>query len=302
MEGVNMDIRQLQYFITVAECLNFTEAAKRLYIVQSALSQQIVEIEKKIGVTLLERSKRSVKLTSAGHIFLKDAIDIVDRYNQALVKTRQTEQGLIGTLKVGFLSDSFSNFLPPLIQKFIGTYPNIDMKLTLLSNGPLMEKLSEDAIDLAFTINVGMHYVPNVDWLQISQDFVSVMVNRNHPLASEATVDFSKFSSERFIIMRRQVSPQGFDSTLQICANNGFSPKIVDEVNAVKDMLLLVASGIGVAILPNHIGKDYSNFVCCIPLEKGKYVVDLVAAWKKTNLNPSLPYFLDTLRSELKQE
>lgn len=295
-----MNIRQLQYFISVAEYLSFTEAAKSLYIAQSALSQQIIEMEKNLGVTLFQRSKRSVKLTCAGTVFLKDAIEIVDRYQQAVENMHRTGQGLIGNLRIGFLSDSLSTFLPPFIQKFISSYPSIELKMTGLNNGPLMEKLSENAFDLAFTVSIGMQYVPDVDCLPITHDYSSVILHKNHPLASDEKIDFSKFSRENFIIMHRQDSPQGYDSTVQICANNGFSPKIISQVHDIRDILLLVESGIGIAILPTHVGANYSPNLRCIPIEDGKYTVDLVAAWKKSNSNPSLPYFLDSLRSELK--
>jgi DNA-binding transcriptional LysR family regulator len=292
-----MDIRQLQYFITVAECLSFTEASKRLYVAQSALSQQIVEMEKRLGVTLLHRSKRSVKLTNAGIIFLRDSVDIVSRYEQALERVRQTQQGLIGSLRIGVLTDSFTSSLPPLIQKFISSYPNIELKLEALNNGPLMEKLTDDDIDVAFTLNLGIHYIPEVDSLEVGKDYISVILHKNHPLASDDMVNLGMLSNENFIIVDRHDSPQGYDKTIQICADNGFPPKITSQVHAIKDILFLVESGLGVAIIPNYIAENYSENLICIPINRGKYVVDLVAAWKKTNSNPSLPYFMDALRT-----
>lgn len=102
-EGL-MDIRQLRYFITVAEHLNFTKAANQLYVAQSAISQQIADLEDQVGVKLFIRNKRSVKLTPAGSVFLKEAIEIVEKTSGAIEKAKQTDEGIIGSLSIGFLA------------------------------------------------------------------------------------------------------------------------------------------------------------------------------------------------------
>src|SRR5687768_209756 len=99
-----MDIRPLRYFISVAEHLNFTEAAKQLYVAQPAVSQQIAFLEKKLGVKLFHRNKHSVQLTNAGSIFLKDAIQLLKKLDESIENARQAEAGLIGTLNIGLLS------------------------------------------------------------------------------------------------------------------------------------------------------------------------------------------------------
>lgn len=294
-----MDIRSLKYFLMVAECLNFTEASRRLFIAQSALSQQIAELEKKVGVALFERNKRSVRLTNAGAIFLNDAQDIVRRYEEALIRVRQTEQGLLGQLNVGYLSESFANFLPPFIQGFINNYPTIDLHFEGLNNGPLMDKLADSEIDIAFTVNLGLEYVPDVEQILIGQDYVSVILPRNHPFSSDKSNNFSRFSNEHFIFMDRNQSPQGFDRTIQICADAGFSPNISSNVHNIKDIIFMVESGLGIAILPKNVVENYSRNLCIIPIENGKYVINLVAAWKKNNKNPSLPFFLEALQLEV---
>lgn len=292
-----MDIRHLQYFITLSECLNFTEAAKRLYISQSVLSQQISEMEKKIGVTLFQRSKRIVRLTSSGTVFLENAIDIVNRYEQTLEKVRLTDQGLIGTLRIGVLMDSFTKYLPPFLQEFKNNYPNIDLKVEGLNNGPLMDKLSKDEIDLAFTVNIGIQYIPDVDKLSLGNDFVSVILSKNHPFANTGIEKLFVLSNENFIMLNRHDSPQGYDKTIQICANNGFSPKVIQTAHSIRDVLFLVEAGLGITILPNYVSRNYSQNLSCIPIENGKYVIDLVAAWRKNNLNPSLNLLIKDLQS-----
>src|SRR5690625_1909395 len=101
--GVSMELRHLKYFISVAEHLNFSKAAKELYISQSAISQQISKLEKDIGLVLFERDKRNVHLTNAGKTLLKEAHEIILKSEQAIENAKKAEQGILGKLKIGFL-------------------------------------------------------------------------------------------------------------------------------------------------------------------------------------------------------
>ena len=113
-----MEIRQLRYFISVAEHLNFTEAAKQLFVAQPAVSQQIKSLEKEIGIKLFVRDKHSVQLTPAGKVFLNDAIEMLNRFEDVIKKARKAEIGEVGELSIGFLNAPVKNFLPGLVKDF----------------------------------------------------------------------------------------------------------------------------------------------------------------------------------------
>src|SRR3954454_14526676 len=107
-----MEIRQLRYFTAVAEHLNFTEAAKKLFVAQPAVSQQIASLEKEIGFKLFNRDKHSVQLTHAGRVFLNDALEMLDRSEAAIKKARKAAIGEVGQLSIGFLNAPVKKFLP----------------------------------------------------------------------------------------------------------------------------------------------------------------------------------------------
>src|SRR4051794_10340008 len=117
-----MEIRQLRYFISVAEQLNFTEAAKRLFVAQPSVSQQIASLERSMDVKLFIRDKHSVKLTPAGKVFLNDAIEIVNKSEEALKRAKKAAVGEVGQLSVGFLNAPVKNFLPDLVKEFRKKY------------------------------------------------------------------------------------------------------------------------------------------------------------------------------------
>ncbi|SDK73364.1 LysR family transcriptional regulator [Natronincola ferrireducens] len=290
-----MDIRQLRYFIAVAENLNFTEAAKQLFVAQSAVSQQIADLEKKIGVQLFIRNKRSVKLTNAGAVLLKEAISLVNKSVEAMEKTRQAELGIIGNLNLGFLGYTEKNFLPHLIRQFRRNYPKINLHLNQFNHGMLIESLNNDELDIGFTFAFSLDNIGGLEKNRIFTETLSIVMHCEHPLANKTSIHVGDLRDERFIALHRKESPQGFNQTLMICSNNGFAPNIVSEPKLLNTVLLLVDSGMGIAILPKSLKLHSSPSLRFIDIEGEKIEYELVVAWKKANENPSIPLFLKEL-------
>ncbi|MFZ5967446.1 MAG: LysR family transcriptional regulator [Bacillota bacterium] len=296
-----MDIRQLRYFIAVAEHLNFTEASKHLFVAQSAVSQQIADLEKKIGVQLFIRDKRSVRLTSAGTVLLKEAINLVNKSEEAIEKTRQADLGIIGSLKIGFLGYSEKNFLPYLIRQFRRNHPKVDLQLDQYNHGMLTEALDAGELDIGFTFSFGLDTIGGLESSSIFTETISIVMHCDHPLANSTSIRISDLAQEHFIVLNREESPQGFNQTLLICGNSGFSPNIVREPRLLHTVLLLVDGGMGIAILPKSLQLYSSPSLRFVDIEGDKNEYDLVAAWKKTNMNPSIPLFLKEIESAKQQ-
>lgn len=290
-----MDMRQLRYFIAVAEHLNFTEAAKELFVAQSAVSQQIADLEKKIGVQLFIRNKRSVKLTSAGNVLFNEAINLVKKSEEAIEKTRQAELGTVGNLNIGFLGYTERNFLPYFIRQFRKSYPQVGLQLNQFNHGMLIEALNNGEIDIGFTLSFGLDNIGGLKRKNIFTETISVVMHCEHPLANQRSIHIADLSQERFVILNREESPQGFNRTLLICANNGFSPTIVSEPRLIHTVLLLVDAGMGIAILPKSLQLYSSPSLRFIDIEGEQEEDVMVVAWKKINRNPSIPLFLDEL-------
>ncbi|KAB3535389.1 LysR family transcriptional regulator [Alkaliphilus pronyensis] len=292
-----MDIRQLRYFIAVAEHLSFTEASKQLFIAQSAVSQQIADLEKKIGVQLFTRNKRSVRLTNAGEVLLKEAIGLVNKSEEAIEKTRQADLGIIGNLKAGFIGYTEKDFLPYLIREFRRNYPKVELQLNQLNHGLLIEGLKNGELDVGFTLSFGVDNIGGLKSKHIFTETISVVMHCDHPLADKKSISLSALADESFIVLNRHESPQGFNKTLLMCTNNGFNPNIVSEPKLIQTVLLLVDSGMGIAILPNSLKLQSSPSLRFIDIEGEQAEDELVIAWKKSNTNPSIPLFLNQLEA-----
>ncbi|KAB3529844.1 LysR family transcriptional regulator [Alkaliphilus serpentinus] len=290
-----MDIRQLQYFIAVAENLSFTEASKELFVAQSAVSQQIADLEKKIGAKLFIRNKRTVKLTNAGQVLLKEAIGLVNKTQEALEKTRQADLGIIGNLKIGFLGYTERHFLPHLIRQFRRSYPKVDLHLNQFNHGTLIEALKAKELDIGFTLSFGIDNIGDLEGKRIFTETISVAMHQKHPLANKEILKLEELADERFIVLNRLESPQGFNKTLLMCSNSGFSPNIVREPRLINTVLLLVDAGMGIAIVPKSLKLYSSPSLRFIDIDGEQTEDQLVAAWNKSNENPSIPLFLKEL-------
>lgn len=294
---MDLDLRQLRYFIKVAEYLSFTEAANQLFVAQSAISQQIADLEDKVGVKLFQRSKRSVQLTPAGTVFLKEAVQLVNKSIEAIDKARQAESGIIGSLSVGFLAPHVKAFLPQLIKRFHSQYPNIELQFNHFPIRMLKEALENDELDIGFTAPSGLSRIDTIQTKMIHKAPYCIVVPRGHPLAEKQKIQLADLAEEPFIIHNRHDSHVGsFHFIVQLCEKSGFTPKIVSQPRFVDTVLILVEAELGIAILPKDFEPRSNPAIHFIEIEEvDNSTFELAVAWKKTNMNPSIPIFLKEL-------
>jgi DNA-binding transcriptional LysR family regulator len=292
-----MDIRQLRYFITVAEHLNFTKAANQLYVAQSAISHQIADLEEQVGVKLFIRNKRSVQLTPAGAVFLKEAMEIVEKTSGAIAKAKQTDAGLIGSLSIGFLSVHVRSFLPQVIKQFRELYPKVELHLNHYPSKMLKESLEEGEIDIALTQPSGLDRIEEIEIKTVAKERYCIVMHKTHPLANNKKIKLEGLAKEPFIIHNRHDSPIGsYDFIVHLCEQNGLTPRIVSQPRFVDTVPILVESELGISILPKSfeaVSSPSLRFIEIDGLEGHDF--ELVMAWKKNNLNPSISLFLNVL-------
>lgn len=295
-----MVLRQLRYFISVAENLNFTEAAKQLYVTQPTVSQQIIELENYLGVKLFVRDKRSVHLTPAGKLFLIEANTLINNVKEIVEKTRRASNGSIGTLKIGFLSYTIKNYLPTFIPKFRKKYPDIELQLKQFSAVTLREALLRGDIDIGFTFSFDFQQTSSVIWKVLFTDVISLALRNDHPLLKDSSLHLPDLTNEPFVTLSQEVSPYWFDLVMRVCVARGIIPKVVNQTSLPETPFLLAESGLGIAI-----SSHYANLAH--PIAKLHYFdiegddtrFDAVVVWKKEASNPSIPMFLDELEIAL---
>jgi DNA-binding transcriptional LysR family regulator len=302
-----MDVKQLKYFVAVAEKLNFTEAAKSLYVAQSAVSQQIAELERKLGIPLFDRNRRSVKLTPAGHVLYTQATNLLKRFDEVKEVTKNAYLGYQGHLNIGYLGYGDRKWLPNILKEFQTKYPKVIVDINRYNQGEMIKALNEDNLDLVLTLSFGIpeqnkvgHHKNKIMTHHIYTESLCAVVAKDSEIAKEwhgRSIPLRELADQPFVVQNRHESPQGFDKTLQICSDNGFSPTIVNSPNSVQTVLVLVESKVGIAILPGSLEEYAGKNLSFIPIEMDKIHNDneIVAAWKMTNDNPSLQHLISII-------
>lgn len=294
-----MDIRQLRYFISVAENLNFSVAAAYLHITQPALSKQIADLEAEIGQRLFARNSRSVELTAAGTALLAKATSIVSKTDSAINRARQASNGHSGKLQLGILSPFEKKELPELIAKFHHRYPDSVVNITILGWKSLNTALANGNIDIAFTPVQGINELPEITWLPTYHSYpLSVVVPDEHPIAKADHVTIADLEHEHFVMLSQAEYPLAYNHMRQMCINHGFYPNIVGEAPIMETLLLMVATGVGITIHSKLTDAYSITNLRFIPLKECSFTFDLVVAWPKATFNPLVPLFLQTLQEE----
>ncbi|MBP2656509.1 MAG: transcriptional regulator AlsR family [Firmicutes bacterium] len=295
-----MDTELLRYFVAVAEHLNFSEAAKQLYITPPTLCRHIAQLEQQLDVQLFIRTTRNVKLTAAGITLQDEARDIMLRTEAAINKTRQTAAEVSGILHIGFMSPFEKRDLPLLIRKFRHHYPKSIIRFDSFGRRSLNEALLIGKIDVAFTSLQGFDHSSDLSWCPSHYACPpGVILPSDHRLAVKASISLAELANEPFVTLSRSEFALEFEIIQRMCQTFGFTPNIVAQAHSLDTLLLMVETGIGIAIYPD-LSDIYTNIdVRFIPLDDDLAIAsNNVVAWRTSNSNPLIPLFLEVLSQE----
>jgi DNA-binding transcriptional LysR family regulator len=298
-----MELRQLRYFVAVAEELNFSRAAGRMYLSQPALSQQIRKLEHELGVKLFQRTRNRVELTEAGRALLEGA-------RQALVLVEQTaraarEAGGVESshLRVGF--PEYANHTPvaDILQTFQRRYPYVELEehetLTLQETLQQVDALRDGTLDVGFLLApfdsdaLALERVLSIELV--------VAVPTDHPLSARTEVRMRELASEPIILFPRRFHPGCYDYIVDCCKRVGFDPNVVQknepQLYSGAKTYRMVASGFGVAIVARPlVSMTRPVGVVFKPLREPSPRLALVAAWRREDPSPNLQAFLEIVR------
>ncbi len=291
-----MELRHIRYFIAVAEELHFNHAAERLSIAQPAISQQIQDLERELGISLFHRTKRHVALTAAGQVFLERAYQLIAQSEQAVLDAQRAARGETGQLALGFANFAmYDDLLPTVLRLFRQRTPLIQLRLYELPPSKQVEQLHTAQIDIGFLC-------PPPDSRDIASSRVSrepavVVLPQKHHLAHRSEIALPELADEDWITYPRHLDPALFQQRLNAFQRAGFVPRIVQESNYPHIILALVAAGLGIALQPRPIQNMRREGVIFVPLKEDDWEWgELYAAWRRDHVSPILTSFLDTLK------
>lgn len=289
-----MELRQIEYFTVVAEELHFGRAAMRLQMTQPPLSQQILQLERELGVKLFERSKRHVKLTNAGKVFLQEVSHVLTQLEQAKVAALRAQMGMLGRLVLGFVGSAIFDILPIIVRGFQEKFPNVDLVFREMPTPMQIEAFHSKDIDIGFIRTPVID--PLLSLLSVHQETCIAVVPKLHPLAQHASISMGDLSTERFILVEREVWPSWYDDILSKCRDAGFSPFIRQEVKEIQTVVGLVAAGLGISVVPRSTANLHARDVVYVNIEGEAPHVEMSIAWRTDDNSAIVKQFLDTAK------
>jgi DNA-binding transcriptional LysR family regulator len=296
-----MELRHLRYFLAVAEERHFTRAAEHLGISPPTLTQQVQALEAELGVTLLRRNNRSVSLTEAGQRFLEEARKTLLQSEHATLVARRAGRGEVGRIEIGYVtSASLAGIIPSSLAAFRQSNPHVDVQLHRMETVRQLSALAEGQIDIGFLRQPKRYplgIVGNIVW---RQPFILAMPI-NHPLAKRDQINIAALADEPFIASSVELE-LGFGGQIQeIAAEGNFAPKVIGRAPDLLTILTLVASGLGVALVPESFRKMHIGTIAYRPLAGPQRNALLAAARRRDDAAPAIKAFLRVMRRTLAQ-
>jgi DNA-binding transcriptional LysR family regulator len=287
-----VELRQLRYFVAVAEELHFRRAAERLHMSQPPLSQAVRQLENDIGAELFLRNRRRVELTPAGAVFLDEARAILRAVDRAADLARRTASGEVGRLSVGFVGSAMYGTLPEVLRAFRAEHPGVDLRLRELTSPEQLDALRRGVIDVGVLRLT--RDVEEFDRETLAHERVVVALPVGHPLARRTRVRLSHLADEDLVLLSRREAPGLRDSIALAVAEAGGTGHVVQEVAEMQTLIGLVAAGLGISFVPESVAAAGRHDVTFLELEGEVPTVELTLVWQRGQRSALLDAFLET--------
>jgi DNA-binding transcriptional LysR family regulator len=300
-----MQTRQLEYFLAVAEDLSFTQAAKRFFISQAALSQQIKALEREVGVVLLDRDRHHVELTAAGREFQDAARAIVERMGEAVERARRADQASAGELRIGYVKGYERTDLSQMVRDFARANPGVTITFLRENVVDLYDALRAERIDVAINIKYlgSDDLMAGIEWQALRTYPLVAMLPFGHPLAGHRTVTLEELRAYPIVQHNFARDDYGEFARIDRIVSDA---RLMDRASCVSCMgwdietsVLCVAAGFGYALVPGYYTQRIlaSEQVVAVPVEGLEQEIVVVAAWMPHTQNELIDVFLDEFLS-----
>lgn len=217
-----MNLRQIEYFLAISETMNFTKAAQKLYVSQTAVTKQIQLLEHELGTQLFDRNNKQIELTKAGEFFLVEAKKIFYQFKRSTLNMKSFLYGEKGIIKIGFLKNLDPKLLVDIFSRFSNMYPLVDIKVSSYANYQLYQELDKGKIDIAFGLSSQEFY--NYKKILIKKYPLIVLINKNNPLANLNTISQEELTNVLFDVRKLYLHddyPEFEGNLLKISCNQG---------------------------------------------------------------------------------
>ena len=286
----------MRCFVAAAEELHFGRAALRLHMTQPPLSRQIQMLERSLGIVLLERNNRGVRLTAAGRGFLRDARHILAFSEQAGTSARRLASGEVGRLTLGFTGVSAYNLVPQLLAKAAVEMPEVEFVLKEMVSDAQLDALSANLIDVGLVRQVRERQM--YDAQLVYREPLMVVLPAAHPLATQTSVAVADLHLQPFVMYAPDEGRYFYDCIVGLFAMSGITPRYTYHLGQTHTIVSMVQAGLGLSIVPASAQRLHSGALEFRPLRGVSLNADLHMISRHDNENPVLAGFKTLLRKE----
>lgn len=291
-----MELRQLRYFVAVAEELHFRRAAARLHISQPPLSQQVRQLEEELGTQLLTRNRRRVELTPAGEAFLHDARAILGELDGAVGTAQRIGSGQAGRLRINFVGSALVSIIPAAVQAFRRDRPGVEVEMRERPTAEQLRAVRAGSVDLGFV----RPPIDDLDGLRaevvLREPTVAVLPS-SHPLAGGARISMARLAGESLVLFPRSQAAGYHDLLISALARGGPPPRVVQYAPEMTTIIGLVAAGMGFSLVPASVSRLGLDGVTYRPVTGAPHS-ELVAVTRADDTSPLVRTFVQRAGAE----
>ena len=290
-----MELRHLRYFLAVAEELNFSRAAVRLHIAQPPLSQQIRQLEDELGLQLLERGSRPLRLTEAGRFFKTEAMSLIAQLEQAVAGARRIGRGEVGWIGIGYIGSAMTLLLPPVLRRFHAEHPGVEVLLYEMLPFEQPEALLDRRIHVGF-VRPGLDHADLIEELLFDEP-LAIALPSDHRWAGRTEIAIAELVDEPVVLYGGRMN-RGIDSgfLLSTFRAYGVEPKVAVQSQHAESALGLVAAGMGVALTGAGFGLVPRAGVSFVPVAAPAPSIAMKVAYRAIERSPVVLAFLKITR------
>ncbi|MFH9225616.1 LysR family transcriptional regulator [Streptomyces lydicus] len=283
------ELRQMRYFVAVAERRSFTRAAEDVYVAQQALSQQIKALEDTLGVRLLDRTSRRVDLTPAGAAYLADCKRLLSAAGRATQHARAVAAGEAGKVRIAYTVTAAYETLPALTAHLAARAPRLKVETREIFAADVCRMLRDERCDLALAPGTG--YPNGIARQTVRREELRVAVRDGHPYAGAPAVELAGLRGETFQLWPREMAPGYYDAVAGACRAAGFEP-VLDETASGSNAWAGIAAGRGVNLVVASLARQLPRGITLVPLAKPVPVLRIDAVWRAEHPHPAVPRVL----------
>lgn len=296
-----MELRQLRYFAAVARERNFTRAAEQLHIAQPPLSRQIQALEDELGLPLIERASRPVRLTEAGRLFYEQAVQVLERVEEMTRMTRRLRASAATRLAVGFVASTLYGKLPEVIRRYRAARPGVEVALIELTSLEQIAALKDGRIDIGF--GRILFDDPVLERLLLRNEKLIAALPEKHPMtARSGPLRLGDLAASPLVVYPKAPRPSYADQVLALFRDAGLTPPAVHEVRELQTALGLVAAEAGVCLVPASIERLRRDNVVYRAFAQDYIVSPVIMSTRKGDRSAELTLILKLIRDIYRRE